>query len=131
MAATYVCSSWTQQDIRTVQRDDPSISQVIKRLKQTEESTESEERWKQNGELKRCNQLLSQLIMTDKILHRRVSLVDTPEEKTVLVVPRKMRTDLLKSAHNDPSAGHMGVNRRLERLQQKYYWPGMASEVQL
>ncbi len=114
VAGTYVCSSWTQQGIRTTQRDDPSILPVIERLKQTEESTESEETWKQNGEPKRYNQLLSQLIMTDEILYRRVGL-DTPEEKIGLVVPRKMRTDLLKSAHSDPSAGHMGVKRCLER----------------
>ncbi|CAB3978561.1 Retrovirus-related Pol poly from transposon [Paramuricea clavata] len=55
----------------------------------------------------------------------------TQDERTVLVVPREMRTDLLKLAHDDPSSGHMGINRCVERLQQKYYWPGMTSEVQL
>jgi transposase InsO family protein len=42
-----------------------------------------------------------------------------------------MRADLLKLFHYDPCSGHMGINRCLERLQQRYYWPGIAAEVQL
>ncbi len=68
--------------------------------------------------------------MRNGIQHRQVDK-DTPTERLVWVVPRRMRPDLLKLSHNDPSSGHMGVNRCVERLQQRYYWPGMASEVQL
>ncbi|CAB3990520.1 Retrovirus-related Pol poly from transposon [Paramuricea clavata] len=42
-----------------------------------------------------------------------------------------MRADLLRLSHNDPSSGHMGINRCVERLQPWYYWPGMTSEVHL
>ena len=42
-----------------------------------------------------------------------------------------MRADLLRLSHNDPSSGHMGINRCLERLHPWYYWPGMASKVHL
>ncbi|CAB4041790.1 Retrovirus-related Pol poly from transposon, partial [Paramuricea clavata] len=55
----------------------------------------------------------------------------TPTERLMWVAPSRMRSDLLKLSHNDPSSGHMGVNRCVERLQQQYYWPGMASEMQL
>ena len=55
----------------------------------------------------------------------------TPSERLVLVVPRMMHADLLKLSHGDPSSGHMGINHCLERLQKPYYWPGIASEMQL
>jgi hypothetical protein len=124
------CSTRTAGDIRTAQQEDPVIVQVIEHLNKTQGEAGSEEKWKQNGELKRYRQLWTQLIMLDGILHRRVDQ-GTQEERTVLVVPRKMPTDLLKLAHDDPSSGHMGINRCVERLQQNYYWPGIASEVQL
>ncbi|CAB4031915.1 Hypothetical predicted protein, partial [Paramuricea clavata] len=106
--------------------------EVIEQLNKTKGEAESEEKLKQNGELKRYRQLWTQLIMLDGILHRRVDQ-GTPEERTVLVVPQKMRTDLLKLAYDDPGSGHMEINRCVERLilQQNYYWPGIASEVQL
>ncbi|CAB4041949.1 Retrovirus-related Pol poly from transposon [Paramuricea clavata] len=75
-------------------------------------------------------QLWSQLEMVDGVLHRCVDK-GTPSKRLVLVVPRKMRCDLLKLSHDDPCSGHMGINRCLERLQRRYYWPGMAAEVQL
>ena len=81
-----------------------------------------------NGERRRYRQLWPQLV--NGILHRRVDK-GSPTGRLVLVVPRKMRSDLLKFSHNDPSSGHMGINRCLDRLQQRYYWPGMVSEVQL
>ena len=82
-----------------------------------------------NGERRRYRQLWPQLQIVNGILHRRVDK-GSPTERLVLVVPRKMRSDLLKFSHNDPSSGHMGINRCLDRLQQRYYWPGMVSEVQ-
>ena len=70
---------------------------------------------KENGERRRYRQLLSQLEMVDGVLHRCVDK-GTPLKRLVLVVPRKMRADLLKFSHDDPCSGHMGINRCLERL---------------
>ena len=64
------------------------------------------------------------------VLHRRVA-TSCRKDGLVLVVPQQMRADLLRLSYNDPSSGHMGINRCLERLHPWYYWPGMASEVYL
>jgi hypothetical protein len=85
VAATYVCSTWTPGDIRTAQQEDTVIVQVIEQLNKPKGEAESEEKWKQNDELKRYRQLWMQLIMLDGILHRRVDQ-GSPEERTVLVV---------------------------------------------
>ena len=42
-----------------------------------------------------------------------------------------MRDCILALSHNDPCSGQIGINHCLEPLQRQYYWPGMASEVQL
>jgi hypothetical protein len=131
VAATEVNASWSKEEIIKAQQDDPSIFLVVQKLRCTNTAPkEDEDGWNDNGERRRYRQLWPQMEMRNGILHRRVDK-GTPTERLVWVVPRRMRPDLLKLSHNDPSSGHMGVNRCLERLQQQYYWPGMASEVQL
>lgn len=46
-----------------------------------------------------------------------------------LVVPKKERIATLRSAHDSPLAGHMGVYKTYARLAEKYYWPKMRSDV--
>ena len=31
--------------------------------------------------------------------------------------------------HNDPTAGHLGYKKVLQRLSERYDWPGMARDV--
>jgi hypothetical protein len=91
---------------------------------------EAPSHWTDDSELRRYRQVWKQLEIIDGVLHRRVS-TSGRKDGLVLVVPRKMRADLLQLSHNDPSSGHMGINRCVERLQPWYYWPGMTSEVHL
>ena len=130
VAAMEICASCSREEIIRAQKDDPNISLAMRRLGRPEALTGNEAEDRENGELRRYRQLQTQLEMLNGILHRRVDK-GTPSERLVLVVPRMMRADLLKLSHGDSSSGHMGTNRCLERLQKQYYWPGMASEVQL
>ncbi|CAB3992292.1 Transposon Ty3-G Gag-Pol poly [Paramuricea clavata] len=130
---TEVCTSWSKTEILKAQQDDPSISMIMQKLSCSDDLPEEgndNDNSKENGERRRYRQLWSQLEMVDGVLHRCVDK-GTPSKRLVLVVPRKMRCDLLKLSHDDPCSGHMGINRCLERLQRRYYWPGMAAEVQL
>ena len=108
----------------------PNISLVMRRLGRPEAPTGNEAEDRENGERFWYRQLQTQLEMRNGILHRRADK-GTPSERLVLVVPRMMRADLLKLSHGDPSSGHMGINHCLERLQKRYYWPGMAETILL
>ena len=110
VAPTYIGSTWTPEDIRSAQKQDPVILQIVEQLNGIKGQVETTDEWKQNGEWKRYRQLWTQLRMSDGILHRCVD-ERKQGEKMVLVVPRRMRTDLLKLAHDDPSSGHMGQPR--------------------
>ena len=45
-------------------------------------------------------------------------------------IPEALRTDLLERNHDDPLAGHFGVERTLELLSRKYYWPKMRADIE-
>ena len=44
-----------------------------------------------------------------------------------LVVPKSYRKDILKSIHND--IGHPGQDRTLRLIRERFYWPGVSSDV--
>ena len=45
------------------------------------------------------------------------------------VVPRIYHQRLLHLAHDMPMAGHLAVQRTLDRLSQAFYWPGVDGDV--
>lgn len=45
-----------------------------------------------------------------------------------VVVPLKFRQSVIRLAH-DGVAGHMGVRKAYERLQRKFFWPGLKRDV--
>ena len=51
--------------------------------------------------------------------------------KDRVVVPREptLQQELLRLYHDDPLAGHFGVNRTLHLLQRRFYWKGIRSDV--
>lgn len=49
--------------------------------------------------------------------------------KYLLVVPSALRPELLQALHDDPTAGHLGVSRTLARIQERYYWPRLTTDV--
>ncbi|KAG7301949.1 hypothetical protein JYU34_013391 [Plutella xylostella] len=46
-----------------------------------------------------------------------------------LCVPREETLEILEQNHDDPSAGHLGVKKTLNRIAQRYTWPGMYKDV--
>ena len=40
-----------------------------------------------------------------------------------LYVPNRLRNDVIEANHDNPLAGHFGVQKTLELIQRKYYWP--------
>ena len=46
-----------------------------------------------------------------------------------LVLPRELHGEALREAHDEPQAGHLGVEKTFQRLAVAYYWPNMFRDV--
>lgn len=46
-----------------------------------------------------------------------------------LYVPNDSRMEVLKSMHDDSVSGHLGASKTLARVKEKYYWPGLAKDI--
>ena len=62
------------------------------------------------------------------ILYRRGD-ADAAGRLWKLALPRCLWLEVTKSCHGDAMAGHEGQSKTLERVQQRYWWPGMRDYV--
>lgn len=46
-----------------------------------------------------------------------------------LVIPREQRSEIIRSQHDPPTCGHLGVSKTLSRVSLKYYWPKMKNDI--
>lgn len=46
-------------------------------------------------------------------------------DKWKMVLPKELRREAMIEAHEDPQAGHLGVEKTYQRLLVNYYWPNM------
>ena len=65
--------------------------------------------------------------MVDGILYRYCSGEDS--ENGQLVIPNKLRSDILYKHHNDPIAGHYGIDKTISRITPNFYWSGLRADV--
>ena len=42
---------------------------------------------------------------------------------------RSEQLKVLKACHKDPTAGHMGIKRTINRISERFYWPGIVADV--
>lgn len=46
-----------------------------------------------------------------------------------LVLPKPARKEALRECHDDPTAGHLGNFKTQRRVMDRYFWPGMRSDI--
>lgn len=74
----------------------------------------------------------SHFFLKNGILMRRWQPSDpdlTWQECEQIVVPSTYREDILKMAHEDPLAGHFGINKTKQRILRQFFWPSVDQDV--
>ena len=70
------------------------------------------------------------LELRDGLLVRRVENVDKDTDVIYqALVPRNIRRTILNCCHDIKTSGHLGVSKTISRVKQKFYWPGLQSDV--
>ncbi|KAK3083233.1 hypothetical protein FSP39_017411 [Pinctada imbricata] len=54
---------------------------------------------------------------------------DTGEHKCLLVLPPQLRSIVLKEMHDAPTSGHLGYEKTLARVKERFIWYGMSKDV--
>lgn len=64
-------------------------------------------------------------------LWKYLKLKQFPNENSSwkMVVPEKLREQILNECHDDPTSGHLGIKKSVNRARQLYFWPTLIKDV--
>ncbi|KAK7921783.1 hypothetical protein WMY93_008685 [Mugilogobius chulae] len=119
-----VVPALSHSSLKEKQREDPSIRELIHQIETGEKVPPTA-----RAELPELPLLLrewTKLELIDGVLYRKRQDNDTLSYQ--LVLPEDLRLFVLKSLHDD--MGHLGIDRTLDLVRARFYWPRMASDVE-
>ena len=72
---------------------------------------------------------LGSLYIQDGILCQKFEPTDGRLAYLQQIVPPSLVTEVITSLHNSVTAGHLGAYKTLQKIRQRYYWPGFKTDV--
>ena len=106
--------------IRSQQQNDPRFARIIHTLKQNPSVPFGDK----HAPYILINDLLYKVRHRNSYTNQRLL-----GHKHLLVIPPSLQRDILRWAHDHPTAGHGGRIKTLFRLQSRVYWPSMRHDV--
>ena len=71
----------------------------------------------------------SKLVMRHGLLYKKYYDINLKEERMQFVLPKKYWHKALEACHDN--VGHLGIERTLSLLRDRFYWPNMAQDVEI
>jgi hypothetical protein len=66
----------------------------------------------------------------DKFILKGESLFfEASDGQVQLVIPHEYRQAIIESLHSSVLAGHLGIDKTIQRVKKFYYWPAMTKEI--
>lgn len=115
----------TPAEMREKQRADTCIRQVLQLVESGEKPPPTLR--KEVPELYLLLREWNRLEVLDGVLYRKRQ--EGAQTHHQLVLPEDLRPLVLKSLHDD--MGHMGVDRTIDLVRKRFYWPKMSAEVEM
>ena len=115
--------------IKQAQGDDPMLAPLIDSVRAGERPPSSEIQ----GSSRSTHVMWfnwSRLVIENDILYRRWESEDGNRMKLQLVVPQSLVPEILKLLHDNPTSGHLGVTKTVERVRQRFFWSGLRQDVE-
>jgi hypothetical protein len=71
----------------------------------------------------------ARLKVINGVLYRQWIDENGINNKMLMLVPESLKGDILKLYHDVPTAGHLGMNKIVEKIKKHLYWPSMKDYV--
>ena len=112
---------WSQAQLK-----DPAICQMIQAI---QNKTLDTLKIKQDMslDLKALLRIRKQFKLKQGILYRKSQVINNDRARLQLVLPHSHRQKAMAGCHDQ--IGHLGQDRVLERLRDRFFWPGMQMDV--
>ena len=124
-------SGLSAEEILNNQRKDQDLKTIIEAKMTQTRPPNPKPKTGQCLEKRRLLQLWDHLLLRNGLLYRKC--IDRKHPSRVqyqLVVPPKLRSQVLKEIHEGAMGGHLGEEKTLQKLKDRFYWPGHWKSVQ-
>ena len=129
MVLTVSCRGQSEVSLRDLQLADPDVGPIL-RGKYSGQKPPLSESLANGPSYRRLHQIWRQLIVQDGILWRVFESNDGNTSHLQLVTPTALREEVLHDVHGGTMSGHLGEDKTLAKLKERYYWPGHFNDVQ-
>ena len=116
----------TTAELYKLQLDDPVVGIVLKAKEIGKRPFDKTV--KDNPKSRRLLQLWGQLVLKEKLLFRKFESQDGTSHLQ-WVVPEKLQKEILDELHSGELSGHLGEEKTLSHLKERFYWPGHWNDV--
>lgn len=119
---------WTVEELSAAQRADPDLAPVITALESQRKPTQDEiSTWSPAS--RRYLMEWNRLSFVSDTLRRKWFDAQGRESHDQYVIPRKLVSEVLRAAHDNPLSGHFGARRTLLRARGQFFWASMSTDV--
>ena len=115
-------------DIAAAQRSDKNLLPIIQCLESRQKPTK-EDLAPLSEETKALAARFSVLNLKDSVLYKTGMTSRLGRPVTQLILPGQLRELVLHQLHDLRVSGHLGIQRTITRVQERFYWPGLSIDV--
>ena len=120
--------SYSPEDIQAFQLKDDTIAKVMQAKEQDVRPPDDSTKC-YSTHTRKLFQLWDQLEIRQGILFRIFHSPDDGSTTRQLVVPLSLQSEILELIHAGPGGGHLGQEKTLQKLKDRFYWPGHYNDV--
>ena len=121
---------WTPAQLRAAQMEDPVIHKFVSWITSNSVKPCWSEVSSEGLEFKTLWHQWSRMEVHDGVLYRRWVKEETNNTTLQLVLPKSMKKEVLTALHDAPTSGHLGINRTLQMIKQRFFWYHMKLDIQ-
>ncbi|KFD60069.1 hypothetical protein M514_10279 [Trichuris suis] len=115
-------------EMRRQQWEDSEIGTVLQAIQDGLPEAEAMSRVRSNsGKLLMAN--WNRLAIRDGMLVRKRFCENQAGFSWQVVVPSSMVEQVLQQTHHETTGGHLGIDKTVERVRQRFYWPGYRTDA--
>ena len=128
LTSSDITCGYSPQQLHNMQLTDECIGQLL-RAKETNMQPSTNFAKSQPIAFGRLLQQWEQLVIVSGVLYRQFIHPSSDLNYLQLIVPERLKAEILQNLHEGIAGGHLGQDKTLHRLKERFYWPGHYNDV--
>lgn len=127
--AVTLAPSITNAHLNQEQTEDSSIKWILNGKQQSKDRPEWSSMASKSSVEKSYWRMWDQLAVKQGVLHRKWECDQGQKITWHVVLPTKLRSEVVKELHGGKSSGHLGMNKTIAKVRMRFYWYGMDADI--